>query len=128
MQNIPVWGLLPRVFPKTSSHFPTDIASVLLLYQYLDISLFLSPSQTPSLSQVLLCVDDVNDLGISNAEINELSLNKGFVEEQALSMLKTISGMIMVVATTNKKSLFRSRDWSSTNQRPVYPDSVGLEF
>ena len=28
-------------------------------------------------TQVLLCVDDVSDLGISNAEINELSLNKG---------------------------------------------------
>jgi len=28
-------------------------------------------------TQVLLCVDDVSDLGISNAEINELSLNGG---------------------------------------------------
>ena len=28
-------------------------------------------------TQVLLCVDDISDLGISNAEVNELSLNKG---------------------------------------------------
>ena len=27
--------------------------------------------------QVLLCVDDVGDLGLTNAEINELSLNGG---------------------------------------------------
>eukprot|EP00116_Pleurobrachia_bachei_P011599 sb/3471861/ len=27
--------------------------------------------------------------------------------------------------TTNQNSLFRSRDWSSANQGPVFPDSVG---
>lgn len=41
---------------------------------------------------MLLCVADVADLGISNAEINELSLNKGFVEDQSLELLKSLSG------------------------------------
>eukprot|EP00116_Pleurobrachia_bachei_P018486 sb/3478748/ len=27
--------------------------------------------------------------------------------------------------TTNQNSLFRSRDWLSANQGPVFPDSVG---
>ena len=30
-----------------------------------------------------------------------------------------------VIAGTNQKSLFRSRDWLSANQGPVFPGSVG---
>ncbi|KAL5270611.1 hypothetical protein ACHWQZ_G001347 [Mnemiopsis leidyi] len=43
-------------------------------------------------TQVLLCVDDVGDLGLTDAEINELSLNGGLIESQSLTLLQTLSG------------------------------------
>lgn len=43
------------------------------------------------LLQVLLCVNDVSELGLQNSSINELSLNGGFIEEHGIALLKSIS-------------------------------------
>ena len=41
-----------------------------------------------------------------------------FAEEQVDKLIKE------ELAGTNQSSLFRSRDWSSANQGPVFPGSV----
>eukprot|EP00116_Pleurobrachia_bachei_P011169 sb/3471431/ len=62
-----------------------------------------------------LAIDDVQKIRTESEKQEKIG---------KIKMIRT-SGSTRLAVTTNQNTLFRSRDWLSANQGPVFPDSVG---